>query len=73
MMPETGDLPPYRDVLTISDVDELPSGTATVYRVENPAGSVVYKATLDDRGYLRGLEHRKRFFSREWTVLGVER
>lgn len=57
---------PYAEVLDLSDVSYLPSGTATVFKVAtNPQHTTVVRATVDSEGFLRSLDTDRNYFDRE--------
>lgn len=64
--------PDREEVLTINDVDEFPSGMATVYLVGSEDRSKTTVATPDARGYLRTIDDSRAVFrADDWEVLEV--
>lgn len=57
-------------ILDIEDVEELPNGTASVFRVGNDEGGEVL-ATIDENGRLTGLDGKPGGFCTDtWGVVG---
>lgn len=52
-------------LLTVADAPALPNGMATVFRAFDAQGHPLGLATPDERGYLRVLDHERRFVEAE--------
>jgi hypothetical protein len=64
---------PDRDeVLTVDDLDlfdvDLEHGTSTILRIYDPQALDSFLATVDENGYIRSLDDRRRVVSVAWPA-----
>lgn len=65
--------PKHRDFLSINDLDELPSGMATVVTVTRDDGGVIMKARITDSGLLKTIATDSKYLLYdEWEITGCE-